>query len=325
MSVMTPPPEVTQETQTTEPSTEAPVKDVSPTEKPGKEAKTDAPPVKAWTPNFKYKVYDKEKEIPEDFRSFIKDEVGEKRFRELFEKADALDEHKGIHQKVLQQLDEHKTKATTAERELERATNGLKRLYQQSQSDLGAFFESYRIPEEAVIDYVRNLIQEKELPPEEQQHRRALRERARTADTYEIQLQEQQRQSRDMVMTQHQQAMEMALNMPDVASFKSQFDARFGAGSFERHVKDHGSRVYNTENGRYISPFECARAVMQFYAPAFQPTAPITTPATAQAQPQETPPAIPNVGTGRGVSPTKPQFKSLDQLKKFVKERYQET
>lgn len=323
MSVMTMPGEVTATTDTTTaPSTEVVAPDTStPEAKDAKAPVSGEPPVApAWTPNFKLKVYDKEMEIPEDFRPFIKDEKAEKKFRELFEKSYALDEHKGIHQKVLQNLDEFKSKATTHEKELERVTEGVKKLYNYSQKDLGTFFEMYRIPEDRIIEFVRDRLQEKELPEHERVQRDELRQRARAADQYEDQLRQQQRQNQEMVMSQHNSAMEMAMNAPDVSTFKKDFDTRFGQGAFQKHVSDHGSRIYQSEK-KYISPFEATKAVMEYYRPAIQTQAPLT---ANGGQTTEQPPVIPNVGTGRGVSPTRPKFKSLDSLKKFVKEQYPE-
>lgn len=282
----------------------------------GEQATGSAPD---WKPSFKFKVYDKEMDFPEDLRGYVKDANTEKRFRELLEKSHALDEHKTIHQKVLQNLDEYKGRATDFESKYNQAVDGLRRLYGYSQKDLGQFFDFYKIPKEKVIQFVREQLEEEELPDQEKQRRSEWRQRSREADFYQYQLQQEKAQNESLVMSQHNAAMEMAVHQPDVREFAASFDSKFGQGAFRQHVTDYGAKVYNSQQ-KYISPFEAVKAVMEYYRPGFQSA----TPNPSQQETGEKPPTIPNVGSGKGVSPTRQRFKNLDQLKKFVKENYQE-
>lgn len=273
-----------------------------------------------WSPSYKFKVYDKEMEFPEEFRGFIKDSDTEKKFRELFEKSYALDEHKKIHQKVLGNLDEFKSQASDYRGKFEEVTSGLRKIYDMSQNDLDSFFDTYKIPEAKIIEWVTSKLREQELPDEERQYRASLRERARSVSNYEMEVERLRRQNESFVMSQHYNSLQMALSTPEVASFKQSFDARFGEGAFDQHVQQYGERVYSSEK-RYVSPFDAVKAVMQYYSPAINTPPPVVSNGQEAVQGK---PTIPNLGTGRGSSPVKPKFKNLDQMKKYVKENYME-
>lgn len=269
-----------------------------------------------WAPSYKFKVYDKEMEFPEEYRAYIKDGDTEKKFRELFEKAYALDEHKKIHQKVLGNLDEYKGQASSVQGKYDQTLDGVKRIYKMSQTDLDSFFDVYKIPQQKIFEWARQKLSEGDLPPEEQQYRQSLRERAMAASNYEIELENMKRQNQSMITQQHEMNMQAALSSQEASSFSAQFDSRFGQGAFLQHVQDYGAKAYNLEK-RYASPYEAVKAVMQYYGAAINTTPSQTTPADNGQKP-----VIPNVGTGRGSSPVKPKFKNLDQMKKYVKEHY---
>lgn len=274
----------------------------------------------AYTPNFKFKVYDEEKEIPESFRALMKDSATEKEVRELFEKAYGLDGLKPVHQKAVKERDEFMGKFRETEGNLNSTVENLKKIHAYSQNDLDTFFQIYKIPQERLFQYVTEKLRETELPPEQVERLNAGRQAKLEADYYKEQVERQTRQQQEYFKSQHQASMDAELARPDVAQFAKEFDGRAGSpGSFLKHVNDYGSSVFNNE-GRYVSASEAVGKTLQYFQAILKQNG---SPA-ADGQGEAPPPPIPNVGSGRSVSPTKPKFKSLEQLRKHVKEISQE-
>lgn len=282
----------------------------------------------AWKPTYKYKVYDKEKEIPEHFRGFITDADKEKAFRELFEKADGLDHQKPIHQQVVKERNQLVQQYQQAQQQHTQAVEGIKKIHHLSQTDLDTFFDVYKLPKEKVFQWVSQKLRMDELretnPELAQQIEQGERNR-REGYAYQDRLKSLETQNRNLQLTQHNIAMSQTLSHPEVQSFGQLFDSRFGQGSFQKQVNDFGDLHFRRTNGQYMPPWQAAQAVIAQYRNGLQPTQPqAATPPPAQpaqgatAEGGAAPATIPNMGSGRSVSPTKPRFKSLDQLRKYA-------
>lgn len=278
----------------------------------------------AYTPNFKFKVYDEEKEIPESYRALIKDAATEKEVRDLFEKAHGLDGLKPVHQKAIKERDELSTRFKETEGHLNSTVENLKKIHAYSQNDLDTFFQIYKIPQERLFQYVTGKLQESELPPERVSELNAGRQAKLEADYYKEQYERQQESSRQSFRQSHESGMTQEMSRPEVAQLAKQVEERTGqTGAFLKHVNDYGNHVYQTQNGRYVSPQEAVAQTFQYYQKLLNNNPPQQAP--VQTAPNEPPPPpIPNVGSGKSVSPVKPRFKSLDQLKKHVAEITQE-
>lgn len=283
----------------------------------------------AWTPSYKFKAFDKEMEIPEHFRSLIKDEKSLKEVKELFEKAHGLDGYKQRYSTTVKEKEQFQGTVKQYESRLQQAQSGLQKLYQASQNDLDTFFEAYKIPEEKLFQYVSQKLKEQELPVEDRQRIEQGRKAQREAMTYQERLQQAEQQNHQLFVSQHEMQMNMVMSQPTVTSFQSQFDQRFGQGEFRRHVDEYGDKLYR--QGKYVAPQDAVRAVYSYYSKMFQNNPTPSQPQAGQAGVQgqapaqsAAPPSIPNVGSGRSVSPTKPKFKDLDSLRKYVKENFNE-
>lgn len=275
----------------------------------------------AYTPNFKFKVYDEEKEIPESFRALVKDSATEKEVRELFEKAHGLDGLKPVHQKAVKERDEYANQFKETKGQFDATMENLRKIHNYSQNDLDTFFQVYKIPQEKLFQYVTDKLKESELPPEQVERMNAGRQAKLEAEYYKEQVARQEKQNNDMFRQQHDFHMNQVLSQSDVSSFAKDFDARAGKqGEFLQKVYEYGDRIFKAEN-RYVQPHEAVNAVLGYYKnllnynPSQQASGQGTVPGS-----EAPPPPIPNLGSGRSVSPTKPKFKTLDQLRKHVKD-----
>lgn len=283
--------------------------------KAGEGAAGTEPP--AYTPNFKYKAGREEKEIPEKFRALVKTAEDEKEMRSIFEKADGLE---GVKTRS-----EAREAAYSQLQQVHQETVGAIQYAKDAyaRGDLDTFFEHLAIPENVILNYALKKVQEKELPPEQ----RAQLEANRTAQRENLHLQRQQGEmTRQMQMSIHQTRMMLMnseLDRPELKTMESEFDKRVGReGAFRQEVVNRGQLAWNQSNGRVdLSPRQAIDQVISLFG--LKAAAPASAGANGATQ-VVTPGAngkagtIPNVGSGRSVSPTgKPKFKSIEDLKKY--------
>lgn len=273
----------------------------------------------AYTPNLKFKVLDKEHEFDPFFKDVIKDEVSEKKIREIYEKAYGLDVVKPKFQSLRQEHEQ----LSTEHQGLVGNIQELREHYQKG--DFDSFFGKLKIPFEKVLQYVAEKIQYQDLPPEQRQVLDARRQAEQRAEQAQKQLESREQ----MFVEQQTQAkgymLDLTLERADVRSFAEQYQARTGK-SFRDAVIDYGEAAYFTRKDAHgnpvdLTPEQAITELMGNYgklmgaqAPAAQ--APAAT-AMAPAAPAPKTPVIPNV-SGRQTSPTgssKP--KSIEDLKKL--------
>lgn len=282
----------------------------------------DDKPESTYTPNFKFKSYDKEEEIPERFRALIKDAQSEEEVRKVFEKAYGFDGLKALSTKEKEELS---GRAKGYEQQLHQTVENIKKIHAYSQSDLDTFFQVYKIPQEKLFQYVAAKLKESELPPEDLQRLERGRQATIEADYYKDQAEKERQRNNELFKQQHDFHLSQTLSSPDISQFIAGFDSKMGNGAFLQQVNEYGDYVFRTQNGRYVPPMEAVNAVMHRYKAFYQPTIPTQQGAQGQGQANDAPPpVIPNIGSGRSVSPTKPKIKSLDQLKKHVREMTKE-
>lgn len=268
----------------------------------------------AYTPNLKFKVHDKEKEFDASFKEFIKDKKTEDLVRDLYTKADGIDEIKGKYQKASEGY-----KNLHAEHSnLNSSINNLSKMV--AMDDFDGFFQAIKIPEERILRWVQQKLQRMEMPPDQRQ----VYESNMQAQRQAMALQEQNQYLQQNVSQQQTEFREYQLksvmDRPDVNTTVQSFDAKHGPGSFRREVVMRGIAHYNA-NGVDIQPEQAVREVMQLIGQGgVQPTAQVNTngqqmqPGVLQAPAPV--PVIPHV-QGRGSSsPVKTRVKSIADLKK---------
>ena len=306
----------TTQTQTTPTPAQAPQAQQTP-------ATPSADASKPWEPNWKFKVMDKEHEIPDMFRKAITDAQSEKSFKEVYEKALGLDHVK----ERFKQTQAKYQDVNTAHTQVMSGIQELREHYQRG--DFDSFFQRLQIPEQQILQWVINKAQYNQLPPEQ----RKVLDDKRSAEMRAVQLEKQNQTYEQQLQAQQTQAkqfgLQFALEKPEVKSFADTFDGRAGKpGEFIREVIKHGEYIcYATQGRTDLTPEQAVQQVMARYgsfvsqpsqvAPQAQPMA---APVQHPAQSRRSEASIPNLA-GRGSSSAvggKTKFKSLDDLKKHA-------
>lgn len=283
-----------------------------------KQAQPQAP-ASSWQPNYKVKAYDNEYEIPESFRGFI-NEQNEKEFKEVFEKAYALE---GMKEKL------HKTRQENEifKKDVETFNTLRQNLSKVSKyvenGDYDMFFESLKIPEGAIQKWVLQKLQQKELPPEQQaiynksiEERRKLYELEQQNQALSSQFEQFQELQRQQAVQQTFAQLDSVLGRSEVNTLASQFDAAVGkAGAFREEVLRRAAIVYQTE-GRDMSPEEAVQDTLRIIA-WNKANGNIQGAQSQGQQTQSAPkPTLPNV-QGKATSPVSKQVNSLEDLRKL--------
>lgn len=255
------------------------------------------------------------------FSSVIKDEVSEKKVRELYEKAYGLDHVKGKYTNL-------QTRYQQAEQFIGQVLPKINEMQEAySRKDLDSIFKTLNIPEEMVLQHIIAKAQYMELPPEQ---RKVLDEK-RYAEQKALQLEKQVSSYQQQVEAQVTQAKSFALQVtlekPDYKAISQAFDARAGKpGAFRDAIIDAGELAWIRSNGQIdLTPEQAIQQVIQYWGNPLQQMAqnpPVIPVQQTQAQAPQGPPAkrttIPNVASRSSASVGKSKPKSLDDLKKLA-------
>lgn len=274
----------------------------------------------AFTPNFKYKAFQKEKEIEEFWRPLIKDADSEKKVKDLFTRAEAFDDLKARFEGTNQEFSRVYNDYAALDADVRKVTSFL------NKGDFDNFFDSIGVTHEKIFNWVAEKLAQEELPPQQKQALRAQQlERQRL---YE--LEQENKTLDDQFQTQASQARAMQLDMilsrPEVSQAASAWDQRMGTiGAFRDLVVEEAQKVWYAQK-RDMSVEEAVQHVMTKYGKLID-VGVVTPQASAQqaahtqspAPQAQAKPVIPAV-QGRGTSPVKKSPKSLDDLRQMAKE-----
>jgi hypothetical protein len=270
----------------------------------------------AYEPNYKLKVMDQEKEIPEKFRQLMQDAETEKEVREIFEKAYGLEFAKPKHEALQQTF----AKVQSEHNYLLGSIQDLREAY--TRGDLDTFFQKLQIPKERILQYALDKVNYEQLPPDQKQ----LLDSRRNAEIQAMQLQKQNQTLQQQIQTQTVQARQYALESelagPELKSMVDSFDQRFGRpGAFRNEVINRGQLAWFQSQGKVdLTPRQAVQEVIRLYGLDQQQAAaaPVTPPESGGARPRVS--TIPNVGSGRSASPLKQKPRSIEDLKKLAAE-----
>lgn len=282
----------------------------------------------AYTPNMKFKVLDKEHEIPKEFQALIKDAKSEKMVKEIFEKSYGLDS-------VKEKAAEVRTQRDTFAKENRELTAGI----QSARSSylaavqsgnwlkLDDFFAKLSIPQEHVLQYALAKVNLTNLPPEQQKVIEGQLEADRRAEFADQQAREAQGQVQSTGQQLKQLQFDFVMAKPDTKSYADAFDAQVGKpGAFAQRVIDTAQLEWHTRKVD-ISVEQAVQKVIADFG--LKPR--VETPAAAAAPAASAPGApekrviqrqattIPNI-QGRSSSPLASKPKSIDDLIKLRNE-----
>lgn len=271
-----------------------------------------------YTPNFKFKVMDEEKEIDEFLRGAIKDADTEKKVRELYEKAYGLDHVKPKYESLKGQYEEVNGKFSTVAGDLQKLGIMLKN------KDFGSFFNSFQLSDEDILQYALDRLNYYELPPEK---RAAMDQQMSRNAEYAKLMQENQtfkQQMEQQQLSSMKQELDNNLNAPHVSPIVQSFDARVGKpGAFMEAVVNYARAEY-ARLGKDLTPAEAVQSFISTFglsgqAASQQPVAvQAGTESSGSAQRPATLPKMPASGS----SPVKQKVKSLDDLRKLQEQAF---
>lgn len=321
--------EVENEVENTEVETETPAEGAEGEEseeseegEEGEEGKAKAA-ANVFTPNFKYKVMDQEKEIDDRLKTIVKTKEDEDFVRDILTKAEGLEavnsKHKKLEEKHIELETDYNTHVVPYVREVEN-TKKLIAAPNYEQRDYDSFFQKLGIPKDHILKYTKSILDYQDASPEQ----RAAIDNQRQLRMQAAQLEEQsqfyQSQNTQFAVQARTFELNQELTKPEVNSFVTAFDNLHGNGAFRNQVINQGALIFHNQK-RDVPPSELVSLVMNQFK-GIQTVAPQVIPQQIPAN-QVTPktttppakkPVIPNVH-GTGGSPAKKVFTSLDEIK----------
>lgn len=267
---------------------------------------TQAP---VYTPDFKFKAYEKEYEVDELFRPLFKDKDTEAKIKALHSKAYAMESMKEKLEGTRKETDTYKAEIAPKIQAYESFNKIL------ANKDWDTFFNKLKVPDEEIFAYVEKKLALMNASPDqkaEYERMQSLRQQAYVQEEqirqYETAYQQQAVQARTM-------QLDTLMARPDVQKYATAWDEKMGSiGSFRQLVIDEAAAAFYA-TGQDWPAEQAINHVIQKFGKVV--TAQQMAQAAAAGQPQATqPPVIPHVA-GRGTSPVKKVPKSLDDLRKM--------
>lgn len=284
-----------------------------------KTAKGDDKPDE-YTPNFKYRVYDQEKEFDPKLQALITDKASEDTIRDLVTKAEGLDVLKPTHQRIVQDRD----KIASERNALSANANRIMGL---RDSNRRLFFAELGVTDQMLVAAAREIAdaQDPENPSGWTQFQQ-MRQAEWNAHVANLQNSQTQANANQSAVQAHEQALQRAFSAPHVSTFAQRFDALHGQGAFREAVEARGNFLYHQRG--YVDPQLVAEDVIAFQskgmaltpAPATPTPGSTVTPAGGTPAVRPRPKGLPNVGRGRAsTSPIGKRPKNVKELKEYAK------
>lgn len=270
----------------------------------------------AWSPNFKFKVMDEEKEIDEWLRGAIKDPDTEKKARELYEKAFGLDHVKPKYEATKKSLEEMQSKWSPIDQDLKVLASYLKP-DQNGQKDLASFFKTFNLTDEDVLSYSLNRVEYYQLPPEKQKQIDS--QNARNQQLAQLQLENQNlKATTDKTQVERELAnLNSHLASPHISPLAEAYNAKAGQPqAFMQAVIAH-AQIQSSLQQRELSIPEAVESFVKTFG--LQPPAASGAGQTGVAettQPAARQATLPKSGSG-SQSPVKTKVKSMADLRKL--------
>lgn len=261
-----------------------------------------------WQPNYKYKYRGEEKEIDDPyFRSVIKDPDSEKKFRDLYERAEATSFYKQDFYDIRKKYEDIAPKY----QELDSQLKKIATVYEKGDMDL--FFKGLGVDEKKVFEWVAKKLQYEQLPEDQKR----LYDENRDARVRSLGMEEELAYHREQAAKEAVNArsfqLERELGKADVQSIASEYDAIYGNGSFEKEVVRAGQFEWLT-NKRDISAVEAVQMVVGKVKPIVERLQSAGTPANPS---MPKPKVITNLAASSNM-PAKRRITSIEDLKKLA-------
>jgi len=279
----------------------------------------------AFKPNVKFKVLDKEMEIPKEFQSLMKDAASEKIVRELFEKAEGLPT-------VKQKLETVRGENVNLSREngdFKQTVESLRSIYNKAVSTgnyhkLDDWLKILEVPQDVMINYALAKVKLAELPPDQRQMLMGQMDAERNAETQQQQNARLQQDYARVASESKTLQLDSQLQNVEYKTAADLFDSRVGKpGSFKEEVRRAGQLAWHTERVD-LSPQQAIDRVIANYGlkasgipAAMTAQAPGASGSTAAVMAKKPASTIPNISGGSKSPVQTSKVRNLDDLKKL--------
>lgn len=293
------------------------------------EGSTEPPPEFNPEEYRKFQVYEENFEIPEEFVPLMTDKEKAEKIRDLHLKAYGLPKVQEKRDKFRTERDDYRDKYETASQQLDQKNRQEKRLKEAFEKDFGMALAAMGVSEDQILRHAAEILQFKDDPEKEAVYSR---QRERDKELFEIKsrMEDFETTTRMQNVRNHENALEMAFNSPEAVEFTRVYDSKMGQGAFRKEVEDYGNSLAYNKN-QYITPDQAVKDIINKFRRMFdvqtppmntQPQGGVVPPVGQQTPPSPRPASIPNIGSGSNVSPRRPRFKNLDDVKKYAQEKY---
>lgn len=264
-----------------------------------------------YTPNYKVKSYDKEYEIDDWAKSFIKDQEIEKKFKKLYEKAYGYDFKSQMHDQLKGDYEKVRTEYEQTHKALSMLGDFVK------DNDFDSFFDGLNIPKNKVLEYALELVRREQMSPDQRQAWEANQQARHAAKYYQAQNEQLLANQQAFAVQQRTFELDMALQQPEAMAVANAYNTGMGTPeAFKEYVIQIG-QAYAARGQDIPAQHAVSEAVKHLRA--INPGIVQHTSGASQVVAPSQKPVIPNI-QGRGTSPVKSTVKSLDDLRKRAKE-----
>lgn len=282
------------------------------------EAKTE-PKADKFTPNFKFKVKDKEYEIPQWARTAITTKEAEKEFVDLFTKAEGLEAVKVSREQAIQDK-------LAAESERDNVKNYASEVLSYRDSkQWDKFYKHLKVSDRDIVEHALSIVERNNLPPEQKELYNQIQAKDSAYEEQEMRFQEMQKMWQQTAA--HAKAVDLnsSLAKAENSRYAETYESVNGLqpGAFRQRVIDYGDRVYQL-TGKDLSAEEAIEAVKselgKGYFPQEKPQETTTTQTTLPVVNKELP-VIPNI-QGKNISHIQKPITRVADLKRISKEKF---
>lgn len=288
------------------------------TEKAKDKVEAAAPVAPEYTPDYKFKSYDKELEFDDWLKAAIKSKEHEEKLRDIYTKAHGLDDMKPKYNSLQEKYGKINEQYTTI-------TGSINKLEKHLQSgDIGTFFEGLGYNKETanqmIAKYMLEQIKLQEMPEDQRKILLDAQAATKKSMTYEEQNQLLQQQLEEVKTNQFKTEIDLTLNHPEFADVVKFYDSKLGKpGAFEDRMIKRGKEIYFGES-RTATPKEVASEIAAEIKVFMDQQQVAANPMQQQFQAKPKP-TIPQM-QGNSTSPAQKGFSSFEDIDKYVQERW---
>jgi len=273
-----------------------------------------------YIPNFTYEINGEEQQFDDALRGALTNKQTEELLRDLYVRSKSYDG-------VKKDYDEVMTRSQGFENDYKSMSETISQVAGLAKNDLSQFFQVMKIPPEQVYKWVYEQIEYQQADP----NVRAQYDQQQKMKTDYMAMQNQLHMQQQKEVESHQAHFDQAMSTPQIVQVEKDFDQKNQPGAFRNLVKSIGMMEFQ-RSGIDLPPAEICHRAMQMLGlnqptPAEQPVNPPqqqqpSSPLPQQQSKQRDGTSLPNIGGDGSVTPTTPDFKNTDELRKYVESKF---